>query len=118
MNRKIAGFVMGLIVLNVWLWMVFVPAHAQAQEKPQASAAATQPLEPSFTREQSLQLENYLLRDQTIQTQLALLQQAAQKNAQDREAYIQALEREHAGWMLDRQTLKWVKAPVAAPPKK
>jgi hypothetical protein len=84
------------------------------------------PAEPTLTKKKALQLENYELRDQTIQTQLAMLQQAAQqlqrdgqKNALDSEAFIQSLEKSHPGWLRNRQTKKWERAPQPAPaPKK
>lgn len=109
MNRKSVWVVVIGLAIVFALW--FLSTRVWAQEKPVVAQAAS--AEPQFTKEQSLQLENYLLRDQTIQTQMALLQQAAQKNAGDREAYIQQLEKEHPGWLLNRQTLKWEKAPVA-----
>jgi hypothetical protein len=106
-----------LLVLGLAIVLgLFLATRALAQEKP---------AEPTLTKEEALQLENYELRDQTIQTQLAMLQQAAQqlqrdgqKNALDSEAFIQSLEKSHPGWLRNRQTKKWERAPQAPAPAK
>jgi hypothetical protein len=74
------------------------------------------PVEPVLTEVQTLRLQNAALQAQTIQTQMALLQAAMREVEQGREVLIQGIEKEHPGWVVSRQTLKFEKAP--APVKK
>jgi len=90
-------------LLGVMLLLAALVASAQAP--------AVAP-EPQLTEVQALKLQNYALQAQTIQTQMALLQAAMREVDQGREALIQGTEKEHAGWLLNRQTLKWEKAPA------
>jgi hypothetical protein len=97
--------------LGVMLLVVMVTVSAQAP------APAVAP-EPQLTEVQSLKLQNYALQAQTIQTQMALLQAAMRDVDQGREALIQAVEKEHPGWLVNRQSLKWERAPAPAPAQK
>jgi hypothetical protein len=81
-----------------------------------AQTPAPASADPQYTEVQSLKLQNYALQAQTIQTQMALLQSAMREVEQGREALIQSIEKEHPGWVVSRQTLKFEKAP--APVKK
>jgi hypothetical protein len=99
-----------LLILGVVIVLgLFLATRAFAQEK---SA------EPVLTEVQTLKLQNFALQAQTIQTQMALLQQAMRQVDQDREALIQGIEKEHPGWLVNRQTLKWERAPQPAPAQK
>jgi hypothetical protein len=93
------------IVVALWLLTTYVGA----QEKP---------VEPVLTEVQTLKLQNFALQGQTIQTQMALLQAAMREVEQGREALIQAVEKEHPGWVMNRQSMKWEKVPVLVTPKK
>lgn len=96
------------LVAMLVLW-AFDPLTAQDAPTPTA---------PALTEVQTLRLQNYALQAQTIQTQMALLQAAMREVEQGRESLIQGIEKEHPGWLLSRQTLKWEKAPTPAPVKK
>lgn len=85
-----------------------------AQEKPAA------PVAPVYTELQQLKLSNLALQAQAIQAQAALLQQAMRQVDTDRTALILSIEKDHPGWMINRETLQWetVTPPTPATPKK
>ena len=90
-------------LLGVMLLLAALVASAQAP--------AVAP-EPQDTREQSLQLQLFDSNGQTLELQAVLIEQAKRQLAREREAYIVQLEKEHPGWLKNRQTLKWEKAPA------
>jgi hypothetical protein len=100
------------VTRKTWLLLILGVAVALALAFATGAFAQEKPAEPTLTEVQTLKLQNYALQAQTIQTQMALLQAAMRDVDQGREALIQGIEKEHPGWLLSRQTLKWEKTPA------
>lgn len=83
-----------------------------------ACAGAAQTQTPGLTEVQTLRLQNLALKAQSIEMQVALLQQAMQQVVQERQALIAEIEREHPGWTLNPQTGKLEAKPAQVAPKK
>ena len=93
---------------------VFCSAVMARQDKPVAPVvqAAKSSEVPKFTEVQELKLRLSLSQEQAARQQIALLQVQVQQIGEEREKLLKAVEAEHPGWVVDRETLKF--APVAA----
>lgn len=100
--------VMTMAVL-MWATLSSVGAFVFAQEKPV--------VEPVFTEVQTLKLQLFDQQMQTIQAQRVLLQQAETEVRRNRAELLAAVEKDHPGWTVNRETLKWEKVPLPASKK-
>jgi hypothetical protein len=115
---RYVSVLMGLFVLAFVVPMVLVVSLSSpgllAQDKPVVASAP----EPQLTEVESLKLQLFTSNAQTIQSQMALLQSAMRELEQNREAFIVGIEKDHPGWLLNRQSVKWERAPTAPAAKK
>lgn len=98
------------------LCVVAASVSLSSQDKGATSppAPAQKDSAPVLTEVQQLKLQNLSLQQQTATSQIALLQQALRTIDAERDVLIKAIEREHPGWAINRETGRWER--VVSPP--
>lgn len=104
-----------LMCLCVAVLLTMAAGSVGAQEKPTAPTAPAAAA-PAYTETQQLKLQNLVLQQQLAQTQLTLLQTALKQVEAERETLLVAIEKDHPGFIINRETLRF--EPKPAPAKK
>ena len=101
---------MAVVVVAALILAVGVGVVARAQDKPvtPAKAEAAQPTAPKFSEVQELKLRLSLSQEQAANQQIALLQVQIKQLGEERDKLLRAVEAEHVGWTIDRESFKFI----------
>lgn len=87
---------------------LFAVGMAAGDKPATAAQAVAQPSAPKFTEVQELRLRLSLSQEQAANQQVALLQVQIKQLTEEREKLLAAVEASHPGWLVDRETFKFV----------
>ena len=83
-------------------------AVAQSDKPAPATQAVVQPAAPKFSEVQELKLRLSLSQEQAANQQIALLQVQIKQLGEERDKLLRAVEAEHVGWTIDRESFKFI----------